>query len=216
MESDNPYFRPGYQGGFWEFRLSHYPSSILRDIYPLTRSEYRSANLARRASYAYLIQTIEASLTACEEAGVLLGESGPKTMRESFVVAGRLGLLPPNLGEDLASLADLRNRVVHKNDQVDSKLVVYERLLGLITAGYGAYEAFMAFDLARLPIQAAPDRVVDREYVRAHIHRHLDDSSMQAKALRRLDRETRTPRYVIEPKRIKAFLRITQKEKPRD
>ena len=216
MESDNPYFRPGYRGGFWEFRLSHYPSSILRDIYPLTRSKYRSANLARRASYAYLIQTTEASRTACEEAGVLLGAPGPKTMRETFIAAGRLGLLPMNLGQDLAGLADLRNTVVHKNDQVDSKLVVYERLLSLITAGYGAYEAFMAFDLARLPIEAAPNRVVDREYVRAHIQSHLDDSSMQAKALRRLDRETRPARYVIEPKRIKAFLRITQMDKPRD
>jgi uncharacterized protein YutE (UPF0331/DUF86 family) len=216
MESDNPYFRPSYRGGFWELRLSHYPSSILRDIYPLTKSEYRSANLARRASYAYLIQTTEASVTACEEAGVLLGASGPKTMRETFIAAGRLGLLPLNLGEDLAGLADLRNTVVHKNDKVDSKLVVYERLLDLITAGYGAYEAFMAFDLAQLPIAAAPNRVVDREYVRAHIQSHLDDSSMRAKALRRLDRETRTARYVIEPKRIKAFLRITQMDKPRD
>src|SRR6266446_4934900 len=55
--------------------LSHYPRRILRDIYPLSRGEYRVANLERRASYSYLMQTIDACTKVCEGVRALVKET---------------------------------------------------------------------------------------------------------------------------------------------
>jgi len=199
---------PSHREGRWEATLSHYPARVLSDIYPLTRQEYRSANLARRASYAYLVDTLQACETACEEAFIRIRMIIPDSMGETFVRAGKLGLFSASLAGDLAFLAGLRNQVVHRNERVNSRLVLYDHLLALIAAGYGAYETFMALDLLQIGVEAGVGCVVDREYIRVRLKARQKDPAMLAKGIARLEREQKAPTHIVDPKRLAAFLRL--------
>lgn len=208
INSENPYFRDRrYPTSRWHHKLWHYPSSILSDIYPLSKTEYRAANLARRASYDYLTQTVEACAEWCrEEARTLLGEIGQTSMQETFIAAARFGIVPSNLGEDLASLAQLRNEVIHENARVDKGLLVYDRLLQLIMVGFASR---VAVDVSET-LDSNEERsrfhfpiVVDRQFVRSSIRGWPGDKSA-GKALERLAREAHPPRYVINARRAQS------------
>jgi len=209
INRENPYSQSLRPSRSWGDRLLHYPLSILQDIYPLSRTEFRGANLARRASYDYLTQTVEACAEWCrEQARVALGELGQTSMREIFIAAARLRIVPKNLGEDLASLADLRNLVTHENVRADEALVVYDRLLQLALVGFATRFAVEASagspGPSREPTRPTFPIVVDRDFVRARADRFWRDESIRGRATRRLDREPFPPRYVIDAKRARS------------
>jgi hypothetical protein len=123
-------------------------------------------------------------------------------MGDVFIAAGRLGIVPTNLGEDLASLAELRNQVMHENARIDNGLLVYDRLLQLIMAGFAtrlAVEASAAQYSSEEDTRHHFPVVVDRMFVKARIGGSRQSAS-GTKAIRRLDREAHPPRYVINGK----------------
>lgn len=196
----NPYFHRG-SIDHWAYRLWHYPANILADIYPLSRNEYRRANLARRASYDYLTQTVEASAEWCrDQIRERVGESVEVTLQHTFLSAARMQIVPDNLGNDLASLARLRNMTVHENVRVDETLLVYDRLLKLALVGIATRYAVESATSPRLGQERdRPDFpvVVDSDYVRRQAERFWRKPDRRDQALSRLDREIHPPRYVI-------------------
>jgi uncharacterized protein YutE (UPF0331/DUF86 family) len=55
----------------------------------------------------------------------LLAETGaaPSSYRDSFVEAGRRGLVPADLAQRLAAAASLRNILVHMYEQIDYDII---------------------------------------------------------------------------------------------
>lgn len=216
-------------------KLRHYSNKVFLEIYPLTRAEYRQRSLARRASYAYLTQTIEVCLVGCAIAGSLAITrlSSPRlppvsvrrsrnsgvssrqpngdTMSDIFFRAGQLHVVPSNLASDLAGLALLRNKANHENDIVDSNLLLYDRLLQLLSVGLATREAFKALTVQEDVLNRPPEVIVDSLYVRTYLDRRWRDSAKGTLALRRLDREIDPPRYVISYKEANSFLELVRK-----
>lgn len=55
------------------------------------------------------------------------GQPPPDTYRDSFLLLGKLGIVPTSLAQKLAPAAGLRNRLVHDYDDIDVA-IVYESM----------------------------------------------------------------------------------------
>jgi uncharacterized protein YutE (UPF0331/DUF86 family) len=93
-------------------------------IQGLTLEEYRSDRFRQKGTERLLQETVEAAVDVNLH---LLGAAGhpiPPDYYESFVQAGRAGLIPEDLARQLAPSAGLRNRLVHEYDAIDDAIVL--------------------------------------------------------------------------------------------
>jgi len=66
---------------------------------------------------------VEAAVDTNSYLLVCFGQPPPETYFASFIEAGRYGLLSPELAQQLAPSAGLRNRLVHEYDAIDPLIV---------------------------------------------------------------------------------------------
>jgi hypothetical protein len=129
-------------------------------------------------------------------------------MSETYQGAGRLGVIPPNLADDLIGLAVLRNKTIHENVIVDEQLRVYARLLVVICAGYAANEAFLRLLTPRDPLAISEPVVIDREFIGKLLRRR--DTDAARRGLSRLATDSTAPRYVVSRRAAEGFLRMVR------
>lgn len=111
------------------------------------------ALLADATLRAAVERWLQVSIEACVDlAGAIAAHEGwtpPGTARDTFLVLGRHGRLPPDLARRLASAAGLRNVLVHDYAEVD-----LERLARIVAEDLDDLRAFTALAaewFAKLP-----------------------------------------------------------------
>lgn len=91
----------------------------------LALRRYADTRKFRRKGVERLLQeTVEAAVDANLHLLRALRRPAPGDYFESFLAAGRAGLIPPALAERLAPSAGLRNRLVHEHDEIDDAIVL--------------------------------------------------------------------------------------------
>jgi uncharacterized protein YutE (UPF0331/DUF86 family) len=73
----------------------------------------------RKATERLLQELIEAAIDINTHTIVETGHTAPDDYYQSFILAGEIGIIPPDLAENLAPSAGLRNRLVHEYDGLD-------------------------------------------------------------------------------------------------
>jgi uncharacterized protein YutE (UPF0331/DUF86 family) len=99
----------------------------LRDLEPvegLSLSEYRTDRMRLKATERLLQEIVDAAADTNLHLLRAAGESASVDYFESFVAAGRAGVIPAELAADLAPAAGLRNRLVHEYDRLDDGIVL--------------------------------------------------------------------------------------------
>jgi uncharacterized protein YutE (UPF0331/DUF86 family) len=94
---------------------------VVRDL----KQERFSRDLYLRKAVERLLQElIEAAIDVNTHLIVASGNAAPDDYYDSFILAGRQGLIPEGLAGELAPSAGLRNRLVHEYDELDRSLVL--------------------------------------------------------------------------------------------
>jgi uncharacterized protein YutE (UPF0331/DUF86 family) len=104
----------------------------------LAVDEYRSDRFRQKGTERLLQETIEAAVDVNLHLLRAAGAAAPPDYYESFVAAGRAGLIPEDLARQLAPSAGLRNRLVHEYDVIDDAIV-----LAAVRAARQQYAAFV-------------------------------------------------------------------------
>jgi len=122
---------------FFGSELAHYTHRVFWDIYPLSKQEFSESSIYRRASYDYIVQTIEKSsdLTTIL-INYLSSETPANTYAKKFLQGKALKIFPATLGDALINLGRLRNKVVHENSTVNAALTAYDQLGMLVVASF--------------------------------------------------------------------------------
>lgn len=177
----------------------HYASHVLIDIYPLTKTEYTSQSMPRRASYDYLNQTVEAGHRLAANLIQHTGAAPESTYYRRFSQARDLAVFPDCVTATMLSFQSLRNKTVHENWRVNQNVSLYPRLLELSAVGFALYE------LTRFHQFRDPKRVViiDTDYLLAWLRgpinftHHAPSEELKTKVIDMLKREAHPPRYEI-------------------
>ena len=90
----------------------------------LTLEEYRRDRLRQKGVERLLQEAIEAAVDVNLHLVRARGAATPPDYYESFLAAGRAGLIPVDLAHQLAPAAGLRNRLVHEYDAIDDAIVL--------------------------------------------------------------------------------------------
>lgn len=197
--------------------MFYYASHVLRDIYPLSREQYRKQSIHRRASYDYLNQIIECAYDCTGRAmrALHLSQMG-KTYYERFTNAKTLGLIPEGLADTLIELKILRNKAIHNNKIINDRLVLYDNLIRLVTCGFASFELFRIHEWTvanGIPPDPEINRiVVDKDYVLRLLKprpmpEHGDEfyqenESKKQMARAKLVAEGSVPRHTIDRKKV--------------
>lgn len=96
----------------------------LATVEGLTLEEYRRDRLRQKAVERLLQEAIEAAVDVNLHVVRAWGQATPSDYYESFLAAGRAGVIPEDLARQLAPSAGLRNRLVHEYDAIDDAIVL--------------------------------------------------------------------------------------------
>lgn len=96
----------------------------LAAIERLTLEEYRGDRFRQKGAERLLQEAIEAAVDTDLHLLSVAGAAAPPDYYESFLAAGRAGLIPDDLARRLAPSAGLRNRLVHEYDAIDDAIVL--------------------------------------------------------------------------------------------
>jgi uncharacterized protein YutE (UPF0331/DUF86 family) len=96
----------------------------LEPIKGMGRDEYLHDIYKRKATERLLQEMIEAAIDIKVRMAVGSGHSSPTDYYQSFIQAGELGIISPELAEKLAPAAGLRNRLIHEYDKIDHRIVL--------------------------------------------------------------------------------------------
>ena len=96
----------------------------LEPIKEMNRDEYIRDLYKRKATERLLQELIEAAIDINTHIVVGSGYAPPDDYYQSFIRAGELGFLSPDLAEKLAPSAGLRNRLVHDYDRIDHSIIL--------------------------------------------------------------------------------------------
>jgi uncharacterized protein YutE (UPF0331/DUF86 family) len=96
----------------------------LKPVVAMKKDEYERDLYKRKATERLLQELIEAAIDINTHIIVQTGSPAPDDYYESFIRAGKLGIISSELAENLAPSAGLRNRLVHEYDQLDHSLIL--------------------------------------------------------------------------------------------
>ena len=96
----------------------------LEPIEQMSQDEYLRDLYKRKATERLLQELIEAAIDINTHIVVGSGYAPPDDYYQSFIRAGELGFLSPDLAEKLAPSAGLRNRLVHDYDRIDHAIIL--------------------------------------------------------------------------------------------
>ena len=96
----------------------------LEPIEQMSQDEYLRDLYKRKATERLLQELIEAAIDINTHIIVGSGYAPPDDYYQSFIRAGELGFLSPDLAEKLAPSAGLRNRLVHDYDRIDHAIIL--------------------------------------------------------------------------------------------
>jgi uncharacterized protein YutE (UPF0331/DUF86 family) len=111
----------------------------LAAVEALTLEEYRRDRFRQKGTERLLQEAVEAAVDVNLHLLRAAGRATPPDYYESFVAAGREGLIPDELARQLAPSAGLRNRLVHEYDALDDAIV-----LGAVRAARQQFSTFVA------------------------------------------------------------------------
>lgn len=94
-------------------------------------AEYKTDFIKRHAAEKLIELIVEFSTDANRHIVEALAESSPPTYYDTFSEMNRLKILPKDLSLRLASTTGLRNRLVHRYEEIDQK-VVYHSIAPLV------------------------------------------------------------------------------------
>ncbi|MGH2593883.1 MAG: type VII toxin-antitoxin system HepT family RNase toxin [Anaerolineae bacterium] len=98
----------------------------------LTLAEYKADFVRRHAAEKVVELIVEHALDINRAIVEANQAEPPQTGYNTFLEMERLGILPPGLTARLASTTGLRNRLVHRYDEIDNK-AVYHSLQPLLS-----------------------------------------------------------------------------------
>jgi len=127
----------------------------LKELEPLTQlslAEYTSDFIRRHAAEKVAELIVEYAIDINRIVVESVQASPPQTSYNTFLEMERLGIIPADLTPRLASTTGLRNRLVHRYDEIDHKAVYYS--LAPLLRHYRQY--------AKL-IEAYLDRAMDNQ-----------------------------------------------------
>ena len=93
-------------------------------IRTMTDEQFDQQLYMRKATERLLQELIEAAIDINTHLIVGSGKAAPDDYYDSFILAGKYGLMPSELANELAPSAGLRNRLVHEYDVLDQSLVL--------------------------------------------------------------------------------------------
>ena len=105
----------------------------------LTLEEYRRDRFRQKGTERLLQETVEVAVDVNLQLLSARGHPTPPDYHESFVGAGRAGIIPEDLARQLAPSAGLRNRLLHEYDALDDVIV-----LGAVRDARRQFAAFVA------------------------------------------------------------------------
>lgn len=115
--------------------------SYLEEVAGLSLSEYRADRFRRKGAERMLQEVIEAAVDVNQHLLAERKQNVASDYRESFLAAGRAGVIPESLAEQLAPSAGLRNRLVHEYDEIDDAIVLSAFRVAIYQ--YGQYIAIV-------------------------------------------------------------------------
>ena len=95
----------------------------LQAIEGLSLEAYRADWTRVKATERVLQEVVEAAVDVNQHLLAALGSGAAADYRQSFLEAGRLGIIPSQMAADLAPSAGLRHRLVHEYDEIDPRRV---------------------------------------------------------------------------------------------
>jgi uncharacterized protein YutE (UPF0331/DUF86 family) len=98
--------------------------NALESIVKMSKEEYIGDIYKRKAVERLLQELIEAAVDINTHIIVQTGSAAPDDYFESFIKAGELKIISPDLAEKLAPSAGLRNRLVHEYDFLEHAIVL--------------------------------------------------------------------------------------------
>ncbi len=96
----------------------------LEAIQEMKKEEYFRDIYRRKATERLLQELIEAAIDINTYMIVETGHAAPDDYYHSFILAGEIGIIPPELAEKLAPSAGLRNRLVHEYNGLDHETIL--------------------------------------------------------------------------------------------
>ncbi len=90
-----------------------------------TFAEYKKDHIKRYAVERLIELIVEFATDINRHMVSALGESSPPTYYDTFAEMANLKILPKNLALRLASTTGLRNRLVHRYEEIDHKVVYH-------------------------------------------------------------------------------------------
>ncbi len=96
----------------------------LEPIALMTPRQYLEDLYKRKATERLLQELIEAAIDINTYTIVQTGHTVPDDYYESFIKAGAVGIISPDLAEKLAPSAGLRNRLVHEYNMLEHSVVL--------------------------------------------------------------------------------------------
>ena len=88
-----------------------------------TFAEYKKDHIKRYAVERLIELIVEFATDINRHMASVLGESSPPTYYDTFAEMNNLNILPKALSFKLASTTGLRNRLVHRYEEIDHKVV---------------------------------------------------------------------------------------------
>jgi uncharacterized protein YutE (UPF0331/DUF86 family) len=96
----------------------------LEPIKAMNRDEYFSDIYKRKATERLLQELVEAAIDINMHIIVGMGHVPPEDYHHSFIRAGELGIISPDLAERLAPSAGLQNRLLHEYHRIDHSIIL--------------------------------------------------------------------------------------------
>jgi len=95
----------------------------LKTFSNITFEEYKRDFIKKRAVERLILLLVEVATDINSYVIVEIGKNPPTDYYDSFIKAIEIGLISKQLGEKLAPLAGLRNRLVHEYDEIKDDIV---------------------------------------------------------------------------------------------
>ena len=96
----------------------------LRPIAKMSKRKYQEDLYRRKAAERMLQELIEAAIDTNLHLISAAGHSIPDDYYQSFITAGELKIISPDLAKRLAPSAGLRNRLVHEYDEIEDTIIL--------------------------------------------------------------------------------------------
>jgi uncharacterized protein YutE (UPF0331/DUF86 family) len=119
----------------------------LEPIQRLQPDEYIRDLYRRKATERLLQEMIEAAVDINTHLIVESGAAAPEDYYQSFIRAGEIGVLSPDLALKLAPSAGLRNRIIHEYNGIDHSIIL--KSVTMAEESYPAYVKEISEALSR-------------------------------------------------------------------